>query len=81
MFSPWVGKVPWKKGVATSSTIPAQRIPMDRGAWLTEACRVAELDTAEHTAQCGWSLRDLLATCFGTALIIVMLWDTLLFFL
>ena len=53
---------------------------MDRGAWWTEVCRDAELDTAEHTAQCGWNLLDLLATCFGTALMIVMLWNTLLFF-
>ena len=53
---------------------------MDRGAWWTEVCRDAELDTAEHTAQCGWNLLDLLATCFGTALMIVMLWETLLFF-
>ena len=29
---PWVGKIPWKEGMATHSSILAWRIPMDRGA-------------------------------------------------
>ena len=30
-FNPWVGKIPWREGIATHSSILAWRIPMDRG--------------------------------------------------
>ena len=30
---PWVGKSPLAEGMATYSSIPSWRIPMDRGAW------------------------------------------------
>ena len=31
-LDPWVGKTPWRRGTATHSSVPAQRIPR-RGAW------------------------------------------------
>ena len=32
-FNPWVGKIPLEEGMATNSSIPPWRIPMDRRAW------------------------------------------------
>ena len=31
-YDPWVRKIPLEKGLATHSSIPAWRIPLDRGA-------------------------------------------------
>jgi len=31
-FDPWVGKIPWRGGMATHSSILAWRIPMDKEA-------------------------------------------------
>ena len=32
-FDPWVGKIPWREGMATHSSILAWRIPIDSRAW------------------------------------------------
>jgi len=32
-LDPWVGRISWRRGMATHSSILAWRIPMDRAAW------------------------------------------------
>jgi len=44
-FDPWVKKVPLEKGMATHSSIPAWRNPMDRGAWRATVHGVAKSQT------------------------------------
>ena len=43
-FSPWAGKIPLEKGMATHSSILAWRIPLERGVWWAT---VAELNATE----------------------------------
>ena len=42
----WVGKIPWRREMATHSSILAWRIPMDRGAW---QAAVHEVTTVRHS--------------------------------
>ena len=44
-FNPWVGKIPWEKGMAVHSSIIAWRIAMDRGAWQATVHGVAKSQT------------------------------------
>ena len=44
-FDPWVGKSPWRRGVATHSSILAWRIPTDRRAWRATVHGVAKSQT------------------------------------
>ena len=39
---PWVGKIPWRKDMATHSSILVWRISMDRGAWRATVLGVTE---------------------------------------
>ena len=51
MRETWVRSLDWEdaleEGMATHSSIPAWRIPMDRGAWWATVHGVAELDMTE----------------------------------
>ena len=48
-FDPWVWEDPLEEGMATHSSILAQRIPKDRGAWRATVHEVTESDTTEAT--------------------------------
>ena len=48
-FDPWVGKIPWRKGMAMNSSILAWRIPMDRGTWWTTVHGVPRSQTQVST--------------------------------
>ena len=41
-LDPWVGKISLEKGMVTHSSIPAWRIPVDRGAWQDTVYGVAK---------------------------------------
>ena len=45
-FDPWVGKIPWREGMANHSTILSWRVP-----WTEEPgrLRLKQLITAQHT--------------------------------
>ena len=51
MWEIWVQSLGWEdpleEGMATHSSILAQRIPMDRGAWRATCHGVADLDMTE----------------------------------
>ena len=53
MLETWVQSLgledPLEEGMATHSSIPAWRIPMDRGAWRSVARGIAKSDTTEST--------------------------------
>ena len=59
-FSPWVGKIPLEKGMASHSSILAWRIRVDRGAWWATLHGVPkESDTPErlsnrYDVMCQW---------------------------
>ena len=52
MQDTWIRSLGWEdplvEGMATHSSIPAWRIPMDRGAWQAAAHGVTELDMTER---------------------------------
>ena len=45
--NPWVGKIPWRKEMATHSSILARRIPMDRSLVGSSPWGHKELDMTE----------------------------------
>ena len=47
-LDPWVGKISLEKGMVTHSSIPAWRIPVDRGAWQATVHGVTESDMTEQ---------------------------------
>ena len=51
MMETWVRSLGWEdpleESIATHSSIPAWRIPIDRGAWRATVRGVTELDTTE----------------------------------
>ena len=55
-FDPWVGKIPWRAGMATHSSILAWGNPTDRktqsatGHGVAESDTTERLSTAQHTA-------------------------------
>ena len=53
MREPWVQCLGWEdpleEGMATHSSIPAWRIPMDRGAWWVTVYRAGHEFTTNHT--------------------------------
>ena len=52
MYETWVQSLGWEdpleEGMATHASIPAWRIPKDRGAWWVTVHGVAELDMTER---------------------------------
>ena len=44
-FNPQIGKIPWRRALATHSHIPAWRISMNRGAWWAAVHGVAKSQT------------------------------------
>ena len=67
-FSPWVGKIPWRRGGQFSSIV-AWRIPMDRGAWwstvhggrkesdTTEWLTLSLFSLCSNSSRVGWLTR------------------------
>ena len=62
-FDPWIRKIPWRRKMATHSSILGWRIPMDRVAWWATDLRVARVGynrahthtlTHTHTHTLSW---------------------------
>ena len=47
-LDPWVGKIPWRRKIATYSSILALKIPWTRGAWAQKSMGLQRVDTAEQ---------------------------------
>ena len=62
IWETWVQSLGWEdpleEGMATHSSIPAQRIPMERGAWWATVHEAAESDTTERLSTQHWWSSD-----------------------
>ena len=47
-LDPWVGKIPWRRKIATYSSILALKIPWTRGAWGKKSMGLQRVDTTEQ---------------------------------